>query len=47
MLDTKKVAPGYTGLTELTESLPADAYFDPHRYAREGCSASGTATGSM
>jgi Rieske 2Fe-2S family protein len=28
-------APGYTGLTELTEGLPAEAYFDPQRYERE------------
>ena len=27
--------PGYTGLTELTEGLPAEAYFDPPRYERE------------
>jgi glycine betaine catabolism A len=37
MLDTKneRVAPGYTGLTEFTEGLPADAYFDPRHYERE------------
>jgi Rieske 2Fe-2S family protein len=27
--------PGYTGLTALTEGLPAEAYFDPQRYERE------------
>ncbi len=26
---------GYNGLTELTEGLPADAYFDPRHYERE------------
>ena len=35
MLDTKDVAPGYTGLTELAEGLPADAYFDTRHYERE------------
>jgi Rieske 2Fe-2S family protein len=29
------IAPGYTGLTELTEGLPSEAYFDPLRYERE------------
>ncbi len=28
-------AAGYNGLTELTEGLPAEAYFDPRRYERE------------
>jgi len=27
--------PGYNGLTEHTEGLPADAYFDPRQYERE------------
>jgi Rieske 2Fe-2S family protein len=35
MSSTPNTAPGYTGLTELTEGLPADAYFDPQRYQRE------------
>ena len=37
MLDTKstRAAPGYNGLTELTEGLPADAYYDPRHYERE------------
>jgi glycine betaine catabolism A len=35
MSSTPNTAPGYTGLTELTEGLPADAYFDPSRYERE------------
>ena len=26
---------GYNGLTELTQGLPADAYFDPRQYERE------------
>lgn len=28
-------AAGYTGLTELTEGLPAESYFDPRQYERE------------
>ncbi len=28
-------ATGYNGLTELTEGLPAEAYFDPRHYERE------------
>jgi glycine betaine catabolism A len=35
MSSTPHSAPGYTGLTELTEGLPAEAYFDPARYERE------------
>jgi glycine betaine catabolism A len=35
MSSTPNAAPGYTGLTELTAGLPADAYFDPLRYERE------------
>jgi glycine betaine catabolism A len=35
MSSTPNSAPGYTGLTELTEGLPAEAYFDPLRYERE------------
>jgi glycine betaine catabolism A len=36
MLSTSETpAPGYNGLTELTEGLAADAYFDPRHYARE------------
>jgi glycine betaine catabolism A len=35
MLDLKTTAPGYTGLTELTPGLPADAYFDPRQFERE------------
>jgi glycine betaine catabolism A len=36
MLDTSDTkAPGYNGLTLLTEGLPADAYFDPRHYERE------------
>jgi Rieske 2Fe-2S family protein len=35
MSSTPISAPGYTGLTELTEGLPAAAYFDPQRYQRE------------
>jgi glycine betaine catabolism A len=31
--DTK--APGYNGLTDLTEGLSADCYFDPRQYERE------------
>jgi Rieske 2Fe-2S family protein len=29
------IHPGYNGLTEHTEGLPADAYFDPRQYERE------------
>lgn len=35
MSSTPNTQPGYTGLTELTEGLPAEAYFDPLRYERE------------
>jgi len=35
MSSLETAAPGYTGLTELTEGLPAEAYFDPPRYERE------------
>ena len=35
MSSTPTTAPGYTGLTELTQGLPAEAYFDPLRYERE------------
>ena len=35
MSSIRNSAPGYTGLTELTEGLPAEAYFDPRRYERE------------
>jgi Rieske 2Fe-2S family protein len=35
MSSTPNNVPGYTGLTELTEGLPAEAYFDPLRYERE------------
>jgi Rieske 2Fe-2S family protein len=35
MSSTPNSAPGYTGLTQLTEGLPAEAYFDPLRYERE------------
>jgi Rieske 2Fe-2S family protein len=35
MSSTPNSAPGYTGLTELTAGLPAEAYFDPLRYERE------------
>jgi Rieske 2Fe-2S family protein len=35
MSSTPISQPGYTGLTELTEGLPAAAYFDPQRYQRE------------
>ena len=35
MSSTPNSAPGYNGLTELTEGLPADAYFDPRQYERE------------
>jgi hypothetical protein len=31
MSSLETAAPGYTGLTELTEGLPAEAYFDPPR----------------
>ncbi len=34
MLNTT-IAPGYNGLTELTEGLSAEAYFDPRHYERE------------
>ncbi|HMK84677.1 MAG TPA: aromatic ring-hydroxylating dioxygenase subunit alpha, partial [Steroidobacteraceae bacterium] len=34
MLDPT-IAPDYNGLTELTPSLTADSYFDPHHYDRE------------
>jgi glycine betaine catabolism A len=36
MLSTTEIdASGYNGLTEHTEGLPADAYFDPRQYERE------------
>jgi Rieske 2Fe-2S family protein len=34
-MNESNTAPGYTGLTELTEGLPAGAYFDAQRYERE------------
>jgi Rieske 2Fe-2S family protein len=35
LVTTEDKAAGYNGLTELTEGLPAEAYFDPRQYARE------------
>jgi Rieske 2Fe-2S family protein len=35
MLGTKSIDLGYNGLTEHTEGLAADAYFDPRQYERE------------
>jgi len=35
MLSTSDIALGYNGLTEHTQGLPADAYFDPRHYERE------------
>jgi len=35
MLSTPPIELGYNGLTEYTEGLPADAYFDPRQYERE------------
>jgi glycine betaine catabolism A len=33
--ETGTTAPGYNGLTDLTEGLPAECYFDPRQYERE------------
>jgi Rieske 2Fe-2S family protein len=35
LITTKDKPAGYNGLTELTEGLPAEAYFDPRQYALE------------
>ncbi|MGD0503812.1 MAG: aromatic ring-hydroxylating dioxygenase subunit alpha [Steroidobacteraceae bacterium] len=35
LVTSKDKAAGYTGLTELTEGLPAETYFDPRHYERE------------
>ena len=35
MLSTPPIDLGYNGLTEHTEGLAADAYYDPRQYERE------------
>jgi len=35
MLSTTPIEPGYNGLTEHTQGLAADAYFDPRHYEKE------------
>jgi Rieske 2Fe-2S family protein len=35
MLSTRPVDTGYNGLTEHTEGLPAEAYYDPQQYEKE------------
>ena len=35
LVTSKDKAAGYNGLTELTEGLPAEAYFEPRHFERE------------